>query len=152
MTPKELSNLLPQATEIIAVGSRVTCNPPVINTDQDFLVFVNNHEMEAALAQLGQLDYCLDGSVVEDTMGVLLGKFHSFSNEENNVNIIMTGDMEFYNLFLQATVLCKYLNLLMKEERVAVFQTILYGVAPAPEYSAVVGDSYINYRATGFDW
>lgn len=81
------------------VGSRITCDPAPIDTDQDYLAQV---PMSFQSFTLGKL------------------------------NLIITFDPEFYRRFLAATGMAKHLNLLSKDDRVMLFQAVLYGNEPFP--------------------
>ena len=99
------------------VGSTVTCNPPPQGTDKDYLYLVSDAEVaKQALAEKGFLiegnGYCGD---------------HFTSYRRGNTNLIVTSDENFYNKFLLATRVAKKFNLLRKEDRVTLFQAILYG-------------------------
>lgn len=118
----ELRVLLPR-TIIRAVGSRVTCNPPPENTDQDFLAF-SLDDLSGDLASAG---FTQDGSP-EFYTGNDNGGFRSF--RRGDVNVITTQSMKFFELFLTATALAKRFNLSNKADRIALFQAVLYGVGP----------------------
>jgi hypothetical protein len=47
----ELQKLLPNA-QIFPTGSRYVCNPPIMGTDIDFIVY-NEHDLEAFLTKEG---------------------------------------------------------------------------------------------------
>lgn len=116
------------------VGSRVTCNPPVVGTDQDVLVLVkhieaseiNNPEfssddwaeVDAMHHELRSGGWVIGGSGAQDD------DFESWTN--GDVNLILTASEKFYNLFVAATAVCKRLNILDKEDRKAVFRAVLY--------------------------
>ena len=106
-----------------AVGSRVTCDPAPTNTDEDYLVFISAEiDVDAALKDAG---FLAEGTP-EFYTGNDNGGFVSYRRED--VNVITTADMDFYNLFLTATALAKRFNLLEKPDRIALFQAVLYGV------------------------
>jgi hypothetical protein len=52
--------------------------------------------------------------------------FQSLKHE--SVNLILTNKTEFYDLFMLATKTARMLNLTKKEDRIRLFQFILYGV------------------------
>lgn len=104
------------------VGSRVTCNPPPVNTDQDYLALVVGDPYQA----MTEAGFTQDGSP-EFYTGNDKGGFRSW--RRGNVNIITTEDSVFYDKFMKATYLAKRLNLLDKADRIALFQVILYDVA-----------------------
>ena len=108
------------------VGSRVTCNPPVMNTDADYLALVTEESFHEFWCNLTDAGFDLDGSRVRadaNTVGAP-DAFQSFSL--NGVNIIATASEEFYDRFLAASSIAKRLNLLDKPDRIALFQAVLY--------------------------
>jgi hypothetical protein len=119
----EYSNLI---LESAPVGSRVTCNPPPQNTDEDYLWLVSD---------LGLFDknirddgFLIDGSEAAplDEEGDVPYNFVSVTNG-NKVNIIATDSQEFFDKFMLATHVATRLNLLEKKDRIVLFQAILYG-------------------------
>ncbi|MNF99067.1 hypothetical protein D3C84_819530 [compost metagenome] len=54
--------------------------------------------------------------------------FQSFTLDD--LNLIVTFDPEFYRRFMAATGVAKHLNLLDKQDRVTLFQAVLYGNGP----------------------
>lgn len=106
-----------------AVGSRYTCNPPPLDTDEDYLVLVSGDPY----AELMQAGFDQDGSP-EFYTGNDAGGFRSW--RKGNLNVITTESHEFYGKFMKATHLAKRFNLLEKRDRIALFQVILYDVDP----------------------
>ncbi len=118
----------PLAVEVTPVGSRVTCNPPPTDTDADFLVYLmpgTEAEYERELFAEG---FGSDGSRPdnETQMG---GNFwsYSFNCQGTRVNVIATSDAEWHEKFKLASDTAKALNLLDKQDRITLFQAILYG-------------------------
>lgn len=109
---------------ITAVGSRVTCDPPVVGTDADYLVLVDSHNDFRPLAL--SLGYEVGGSLVLDTASPLDAedRFSSYTNGE--INLIVTSDVDFADRFIAASSVAKRLNLLNKGDRIALFQAVLY--------------------------
>jgi len=105
-----------------AVGSRVTCSPAPMNTDQDYLALVVGDPYQT----LTEAGFTQDGSP-EFYTGSDKGGFRSW--RRGDVNIITTEDGVFYDKFMKATYLAKRFNLLNKADRIALFQVILYDVA-----------------------
>lgn len=116
------------------VGSRVTCNPPPEGTDLDVLCHVDAHKAAALESALQALGWEAEGSdAYPDALSDGAG-FVSFRKDD--VNLIVTSDDTFYRRFVAASSVAKRLNLLNKEDRVALFQAVLYGNAcdDVPEY------------------
>lgn len=103
------------------VGSRVTCDPAPTDTDEDWLVLVR----EVPVEKLQEAGFSQEGSP-EFYTGNDAGGFRSWRKGE--INLITTQSDEFFRLFLTATYLAKRFNLLRKQDRIALFQAILYGV------------------------
>ena len=104
------------------VGSRVTCNPPPTDTDEDFLVCCFNGSADSHLKEQG---FKQEGSPQFYT-GNDDGQFKSFRRGETNV--IVTPFLEFFEKFRAATHIAKRLNIMAKSDRIALFQAVLYGV------------------------
>lgn len=107
------------------VGSRVTCNPPPFNTDRDVLCLVADHAVfrDFVLA----CGFNMGGSELLDRSLALDGsdRFSSYTLDE--INLIVTQDARFFDKFMAATSVAKRLNLLDKNDRIALFQAVLYG-------------------------
>lgn len=108
------------------VGSRVTCNPPPTNTDEDFLCLVNEDSFSDLYYALTNDGYELGGSVPFN--GKTLSADDCFSSfTKGEINIIATASHVFFDLFMQATAEATRQNLLEKNDRISLFQKILYG-------------------------
>lgn len=113
-------------------GSRVTCNPPPTDTDQDYLVSIvdeysTHGEIEKVISEadelLASLEFVLEGS---DHYQVMISS-HFASYRKGDVNLIVSSNLEFSRRHRSATKLCTRLNLMDKEDRKALFQAVLYG-------------------------
>ena len=100
------------------VGSRVTCNPPPMDTDEDILIY--SEDAKTLIGNCIEQGFVGTGSYVGSEFTSLL---------QGTINLIITDNKEFYDKFMLATHVCKSLNLLDKQERITVFQAILYGKA-----------------------
>ena len=109
------------AIAIEPVGSRITCSPPPADTDEDWLLLVRS-DPSTRFAALG---FGQDGSP-EFYTGNDEGGFRSW--RQGDLNVVTTQDPEFFERFLLATHLAKRFNLLVKADRIALFQAVLYGV------------------------
>lgn len=99
-------------------GSRYICNPPPTDTDNDTVILVNGYyDWENILLDDGWED---------------CGKEYAFPNSEcqfkafrkGEENYIVTEEPDFYLSYVKATEGAKALNLLKKEDRVALFDAI----------------------------
>lgn len=118
-------------------GSRVTCNPPPMDTDEDYLLLIEADgggrdgpsgtrvsNLEYYLRQNGwevggSLPTDIEPPVREDE------KFRSWTY--GPLNLIVSESATFFQRFMAATAICKRLNLMNKADRIAVFQAVLYG-------------------------
>lgn len=103
------------------VGSRVTCNPPPTDTDEDWLVLVRQVNVQA----LTDAGFTQDGSP-EFYTGNDNGGFRSWRRDD--LNVITTEDADFFWRFMTASDLAARFNLLDKADRISLFQAVLYGV------------------------
>lgn len=114
--------------QLIAVeptGSRITCNPAPTDTDEDYILHVSdNNVMDRLLTDAG---WEFGGSRIPPDANYLAtdGLFASYTL--GDVNIIVTASDTFYRRFVAATHVAKRLNLLVKNDRIALFQAVLYG-------------------------
>lgn len=116
------------------VGSRVTCDPAPTDTDQDVLVLTSRDLWEdglgTGLAASGFEKGGSDCGNQVDYLASVPNSFQSFTCGE--LNMIVTFDPEFYKRFLAATGVAKMFNLLSKDDRVMLFQAVLYANDPRP--------------------
>lgn len=126
MTLDDLKALEPYVISWSACGSRVTCNPAPSDGDYDYLLLVkpNSENIADVVRRLTSLGYVLEGYGHYQAMAA--SDFMSW--RKGNINLIITASLDFVSKHHVATALCKKLNLLKKEDRIAVFQLILYGV------------------------
>lgn len=122
MTKEELAALFPFA-EISATGSRAICSPPPVNSDADFLVFLKSHDdMTDFVSVASQAGFEWESN--EHYQEVADDGFMSW--RRGMVNLIVTKNREFAASHRLATSVCKRLNVMSKEDRVAVFRAFLY--------------------------
>jgi hypothetical protein len=119
---------------IRAVGSRVTCSPAPVDTDEDWLILLTDDridpeqpEDETVFQEIAALGFVQDGDPQTYT-GMKEGGFRSW--RKGNVNVVTTRDAVFFDRFMAATMLAKRFNLMDKKDRIALFQGVLYGVSP----------------------
>lgn len=105
-------------------GSRVTCSPPPTNTDQDFLVEITGNESVVArvVDMMGEEGFRWEGS--EHYQNVAKNDFMSW--RFGDINLIVTAKKPFARRHRLATKLCTRFNLMDKQDRIALFQAILY--------------------------
>lgn len=112
---------------ITPVGSRVTCKPAPTDTDQDWLVFVREEKFDALAQKLLGESWEVGGSLIPNDENHLSKheRFNSFTFGIDN--LIVTCSEDFHMRFLAASSVAKRLNLLAKDDRIALFQAVLYG-------------------------
>lgn len=127
----ELDDIKGFYTKAAYVGSRVTCDPAPLNTDLDILVLCEPELYMIIESLLTHNHWSIDGSLPSDQTRFELLLTESFNSYKlNSVNIILTPSEKFYDKFLLATEVSKALNLMRKDHRIILFQSILYGNAP----------------------
>lgn len=116
--------LLDMIAEDYPVGSRETCNPAPEDGDYDYLCLVENRESFVVVAKgLGYTDETFQCSEKYLSVG---RRFTSLRKGE--LNLIATDDESFVQKFRAATSIAKKFNLLKRDDRVALFQAVLYGM------------------------
>lgn len=109
-------------------GSRVTCDPPPTDTDLDILILTL--DMLTLDRFLIDNDWTLGGSRIVDEVNKISPDDRFSSYTKNEVNLIVTTSFVFMNKFKLATEVSKALNLMRKDDRIVLFQAIVYGNAP----------------------
>ena len=122
-------------------GSRFICDPPVMDTDDDWIILVE--DLEYAKYKASRLDWIYSGAGYyrEGNEEPELGPFVSMRHAEGNSNYIFTEDAEFYDRYVAATLLAKKYNLLNKPDRIQLFHAVLYGEyidPPVPKEAVAV--------------
>jgi len=102
-------------------GSRFICDPPVMNTDEDTVVFVDVLLRSSLDRELREYGFKVPYGREYDA---LKNDFTSYKKDE--VNLIVTWKQEFYNKYVHATLCAKRLNLIRKEDRIKLFEGMIY--------------------------
>ncbi|WP_292099510.1 hypothetical protein [Mesorhizobium sp.] len=113
-------------------GSRVTCRPAPAYTDRDYLVEIYGHESAVSriIDLLHSAGYRWEGS--QHYQAVAASDFMSWRRDD--INLIVTANPDFARRHRAATHVCKRLNLMVKADRIALFQAVLYGnIEKAPQ-------------------
>lgn len=115
----DLLTLLGDSETFQMTGSRYICNPAPTDTDEDWIALDLTGKLQKSLCAAGfaqNTDQTLyDG--MPDFWSYRLGEF----------NVVVTDNMVFYDRFVAATELAKLRNLLIKADRISLFQSIIYG-------------------------
>ena len=127
LEPK-IKELLRYANRHELVGSRVTCNPAPLDTDQDVLIYIDEVNADDFVFRMKNAGFNVElgEGYAEDALNS--GEDDRFQSYRlGDVNFIVTVDERFYVRFSAATAMAKRANLLEKAERIALFQAVLYG-------------------------
>jgi hypothetical protein len=109
-------------------GSRVTCKPPPVDTDEDYLVEIVNSKNDPVSQVVAALhDFGFEWESGEHYQRAATDGFMSWRRVADNINLIVTANPVFAQRHRIATALCTRLNLMDKQDRIAVFQAVLYG-------------------------
>ena len=110
---------------IYQTGSSVICNPPVTDTDIDYIIHTNKeYKLDTFLKSKGYTKSCAG----EEEYDIEEEGFSCY--RLNNINLIITTNREWYLKWVLATKVARKLNLKVKADRVMLFRAILYGDAP----------------------
>lgn len=113
--------------EVTACGSRVTCNPPPTDTDEDWLVLANQDRISMLISVLTEEGWNWEGSS-EHYQNLAANSFMSWRKDK--ANLIITASKDFATRHKLATSHCKLNNVMDKQERIKIFQAYLYGNDP----------------------
>lgn len=107
----------PGVIDVAQTGSRFICDPPPMNTDEDYVVLTNN-------LYLMKLYFFTKGYRGGGSQDNEWDRNNFFSLRNGDTNIILTQSKEYFNNFVTATFIAKSLNLLRKEDRIQIFREI----------------------------
>lgn len=108
---------------VIMVGSRATCVPAPTDTDEDWIALIPKSFFDETVQLLLN-----EGCKVEGAPEAYTDMPNFLSLRCNEKNFILASDEEFFYKFLAASFIAKSQNLLVKQERIDLFQRVLYGV------------------------
>jgi len=108
-------------------GSRYICDPPVTTTDVDFVLFVD--DIQAAYKQLRETSWKIGGEDNKTYGEPEVNSWFSAKKKINEalVNYIVVSDQDQFSKWVTATELAKKLNLLKREDRIALFEVVVKG-------------------------
>lgn len=110
---------------IYQTGSSVICNPPVTDTDIDYVIYTNEEvKLDTFLKCEGFTKSCAD----EEEYDLEEEGFTCYRRE--NINLIIINKRSWYRKLVLATKVARKLNLKVKADRVMLFKAILYDEAP----------------------
>lgn len=145
----------PRIKAIAHTGSREICNPPPMDTDDDWLVLIAPEDKEDFLSffEIGTIS---EGDRIQGPSGWEIGgseppgeesEFKSLKKGE--FNIIMTTDPSYFKYFEAATTVAKKLNLLDKRDRIMLFAAVMQGTKYEELLAVPVGQIQgdVNWQA-----
>lgn len=103
-------------TSFFPTGSNYICNPPVTDTDIDFMYLV--YSLEECADWLEENEWLRSGDASYAIKGWV-------SYRKDKYNLLLTEDQDHYTKFEAATELAKKRNLVKKEDRIALFNLIV---------------------------
>lgn len=107
---------------IYQTGSSIICDPPVLNTDIDYVIYTDNFdELDKFLLKNEFKTSCKD----KEEYDLNVDGMNCYRRD--NINLIVVNDYDFYIKWVNATKLAKKLNLKDKKDRITLFQFVLYG-------------------------
>jgi hypothetical protein len=111
--------------ELFPTGSRVICDPPPMDTDEDWLVVIKDP------ATSRRVNEFLLESGFTPTLGDNYADLTEFRSwKKGDLNYIVTADQEVARKYRLATQVAKHLNLQKKIDRIVVFHAIIRGKSP----------------------
>ena len=124
--PDECAFLLPFVDVYAFVGSRVSCNPAPTDTDID--VLIKCKDQKALHRALCSGDWIWESDGYQGELDDPVSERSPFdSYRKGLLNLIATESDDFFCRFVVATQVSKKLNLMDKQQRILLFQAILYG-------------------------
>ena len=111
----------PLVVDVQRTGSAYTCNPPVTDTDKDFLVLIGEGSMFTFSDYLEDNGWVYGGSSIS-ALASDTASFNSF--RRGSINLIVVANPKYYARLRIATLMAKKFNLTKKEDRVLLFEVI----------------------------
>lgn len=103
------------------------CTPPPQYTDDDYILLYSS-----AIALKEAVDRCLASDWALGGSLAIHNKGHNifYSLKKGDLNLVMTDNEDWYSKMLCATKICMELNEHDKQERIKIFEAIVYGLHP----------------------
>lgn len=136
-----LSLLSPFCLYMTPVGSRITCDPPPMDTDLDYLLLLKFGKRKKVMDVLINTITITDQT---DSYGTLSD---FFSVRHNEINFIVTHSLDFYDKFMAATSVAKKFNLMEKEDRIILFEAVISSKSCDPQPKKEKKSMTIDYMA-----
>jgi len=116
---KKLKKLLPEA-EIYPTGSRYVCDPPVMNTDIDFVIYSTDKTVKERIIKFGYKDTTNN----EPTYHFQYEGYEFTAFRKRTVNLTLTHSKKFIDRHVVATHICKRKNVRNKLRRVFIHEAV----------------------------
>jgi hypothetical protein len=138
--------------DILPTGSSIICDPPITNTDVDYLCLLSPKVLTPLEKELFAQNWFIGGSLENTQLKLSQNIFPEFTEElfpplkeypdfftgdgifrswkKGEINLILTCSPEYFSNFTKATRLAKKLNLLKKEDRISLFEAVTKDVWP----------------------
>lgn len=114
-------DLIPKVKDYFQTGSSVIVSPPVLDTDEDWVVLFRDYvQQRDTIAYLVQQGWVRDGK--EYRSAEIDRSFASF--RKGNLNLITMVSAQFYEKYKLSTKIATVLNLTDKAQRILVFELI----------------------------
>ena len=115
----------PRIQAFAPFGSRIVCNPIPPESDKDWLIFVKSEDARKISDELWQRYGFGGGNRYPERY---LQSFHKDRGLDlPPLNLVLVTSRLHFDLTMQATAICKEMNLLDKADRIRVHEAIEYG-------------------------
>jgi hypothetical protein len=113
-----IEQLKPLVMDMFPTGSRVICDPPVLDTDEDWVLMVPHRKAfrpflrELGFTQTSRTYYRVTSSIT------------TYRHPDNSLNLIVTDEQDMFDRWREATEIATQENLTNKEDRIKLFELI----------------------------
>ena len=110
-------------------GSKYICDPPVTNTDEDWVCWTNytDKNIRKVLKRTGWKCDMGEDEEFDYKVPDELSRYPFLSFRKGDINLIVFFDPEGLGWFVEATEIAKRLNVTDKEDRIALFNAVQGG-------------------------
>jgi hypothetical protein len=113
-----IDQLKPLVMDMFPTGSRVICNPPVLDTDEDWVLMVP--ERRSFSPFLRELNFVMTSRPYHRVASSIT----TYRHPDNDLNLIVTDDQDMFDRWREATEIATQENLTNKEDRIKLFELI----------------------------
>jgi len=111
-----------------ASSSRVICSPPVLTTDEDYVIYTDKpSDLKKELTDLGYVYSAVDAEKYKTSDKPAFeayNRFDTYRHPVTNENLIVVFSTRDFRKWRTSTLLATKLNLTKKEDRVALFRVV----------------------------